>query len=206
MLCKYLVRTLYKCVLTITSVVFQFSVDISLYGFTTFLPAIIKGLGYSAINADLLTVPVYFWGLIWFLFVAYMSDRQQRGVLHTAQCWSQMANNIIGYWIGGPLLCLVIGYAILIGVEDVGARYFACFVVVMGIYPTTGMSLMWLNDNVAQHFKRATMIGATLTIANTAGVAVGQIYTTDSKPRYIKGLSISLGLAVLAGCAVRLCR
>lgn len=109
---------------------------------------------------------------------------------------------MIGYWIGGPLLCLVVGYAILISVESVGARYFACFIVVMGIYPTTGMSLMWLNDNVAQHFKRATMIGVTLTCANTAGVAVGQIFTTQSKPRYIKGLSVSLGLAVLAGAMV----
>jgi len=96
----------------------------------------------------------------------------------------------------------VIGYAILIGTDSVGARYFACYIVVMGIYPTTGMSLMWLNDNVAQHFKRAAMIGATLTCANTAGVAVGQIFTTKSGPRYIKGLSISLGLAVLAGIMV----
>lgn len=87
--------------------------------------------------------------------------------------------------------------------DSIGARYFACFIVVMGIYPTTGMSLMWLNDNVAQHFKRATMIGATLTCANTAGVAVGQIFTTESSPRYIKGLSISLGLAILAGVMVR---
>lgn len=72
----------------------------------------------------------------------------------------------------------------------------------MGIYPTTGMSLMWLNDNVAQHFKRATMVGATLTCANTAGVAVGQIFTTETGPRYIKGLSIALGLSVLAGLMV----
>ena len=37
-----------------------------------------------------------------------------------------------------------------------------------------------------------------LTIANTAGVAVGQIYRTESSPRYIKGLTISLGLNVVA--------
>ncbi|PVH89419.1 high-affinity nicotinic acid transporter [Cadophora sp. DSE1049] len=166
-------------------VVFQFSVDVSLYGFTTFLPAILKGMGYTSVHANLLTVPIYVWGLLWFLFVAWMSDRQNRG-----------------YWIGGPLTCLIIGYAILIGTDNVGARYFACFIVVMGIYPTTGMSLMWLNDNVAQHFKRATMVGATLTCANTAGVAVGQIFTTESGPRYIKGLSIALGLSVLAGLMV----
>jgi len=37
-----------------------------------------------------------------------------------------------------------------------------------------------------------------LTIANTAGVAVGQIYQTADAPRYIKGLTISLGLNVVA--------
>lgn len=57
---------------------------------------------------------------------------------------------------------------------------------------------MWLQDNVARHYKRATMVGMTLCFANTAGVAVGQIFTTESSPRYIKGLSISLGLACLA--------
>lgn len=68
----------------------------------------------------------------------------------------------------------------------------------IGIYPTTGLSLMWLQDNVARHYKRATMIGLTLTIANTSGVVVGQIFTTETAPRYIRGLSIALGLAVLA--------
>jgi hypothetical protein len=57
---------------------------------------------------------------------------------------------------------------------------------------------MWLQDNAARHFKRATMVGMTLCFGNTAGVAVGQIFTTKSAPRYTKGLSISLGLAVLA--------
>lgn len=73
---------------------------------------------------------------------------------------------------------------------------------VMGIYPTTGLSMMWLQDNAAQHFKRATMVGGALTLGNTAGVAVGQIFTTESAPRYIKGLSIALGLAVVALCMV----
>ena len=90
---------------------FQFSVDISLYGFTTFLPAIIKGLGYTSVQANLMTVPVYFWGLATFAFTAYMSDR-----LHNR-----------GYWIGGPLICLIAGYAILISVDSLAVRYFACF-------------------------------------------------------------------------------
>lgn len=68
----------------------------------------------------------------------------------------------------------------------------------IGIYPTTGLSLMWLQDNAAGHYKRATMVGMTLTLGNTAGVAVGQIFTTESKPRYIEGMSIALGLACVS--------
>lgn len=71
-------------------------------------------------------------------------------------------------------------------------------VAAIGIYPTTGLSLMWLQDNVAGHYKRATMVGMTLTLGNTAGVAVGQIFVTEDKPRYIKGMSIALGLACVA--------
>lgn len=56
---------------------------------------------------------------------------------------------------------------------------------------------MWLQDNVAKHYKRASMVGLTLTVGNTAGVAVGQIFTSQSSPRYIKGLSIALGFGVL---------
>lgn len=98
-------------VLTSSSWIFQFSVDVSLYGFTTFLPAIITGLGFQSVKANLMTVPVYFWGLITFLFTAYMSDRTGNR----------------GYWIGGPLLFLIVGYALLISVESVAVRYFACF-------------------------------------------------------------------------------
>lgn len=61
---------------------------------------------------------------------------------------------------------------------------------------------MWLQDNVARHYKRATMVGFTLTIGNTAGVAVGQIFTAPTGPRYIRGLSIALGLACFAACIV----
>lgn len=100
-----------RMLLIACSFIFQFSVDISLYGFTTFLPAIIKGLGFTSVQANLLTVPVYFWGLATFIFTAYMSDK--------------MRNR--GFWIGGPLLCLIVGYALLISVESVKVRYFACF-------------------------------------------------------------------------------
>jgi hypothetical protein len=61
---------------------------------------------------------------------------------------------------------------------------------------------MWLQDNAAKHYKRATMVGFMLCLGNTAGVAVGQIFTAQSAPRYIPGLSIAMGLAAFAGAIV----
>lgn len=129
-----------------------------------------------------MTVPVYILGLFWFLFIAYMSDKTK----------------LRGPWMAGPLVLLIIGLAILIGADKTGVRFFGCFVTILGIYPTVGLSIMWLSDNVGRHFKRASMVGMVLTIANTAGVAVGQIYKTETSPRYIEGLTISLGLNCVA--------
>lgn len=185
---------------------YQFSVNISLYGLTTFFPAIIRGLGYTSVNANLMTVPVYLCSLVFFLVVAYFSDK----------------TGVRGPFLAGSLLLLVIGYAILISVDNLKVRFFACFgkfsfgymfvtfagckladsaiVAALGIYPSTGLSMMWLQDNVSRHYKRATMVGFTLCLGNTAGVAVGQIFTAQSAPRYIPGLSVGMGLALLAFC------
>jgi hypothetical protein len=167
---------------TKSSFTFQFCCDVSLYAVQTFLPAIIKGLGYTSVRANLMTVPVYLLGMVWFLFIAYMSDRTRKR----------------GVWIGFPLLLMIAGEAILIAATKTQVRFFGCFVTILGIYPTVGLSIMWLSDNVGRHFKRASMVGLVLTIANTSGVAVGQIYRTQEAPRYVKGLTISLGLNVLA--------
>jgi MFS family permease len=91
--------------------IYQFSVDISLYGLTTFMPAIVKGLGYSSVNANLMTVPIYMCSLVFFLVLAYFSDR----------------TGLRSPFLAGGLVLLIIGYAILISVENLKVRFFACF-------------------------------------------------------------------------------
>lgn len=91
--------------------VYQFSCDISLYGLTTFMPAIVQGLGYSSVHANLMTVPVFMVSLVCFLIIAYFSDR----------------TGLRGPYLLGALTSLIIGYAILISVDHLKVRYFACF-------------------------------------------------------------------------------
>lgn len=90
---------------------YQFSVNISLYGLTTFMPAIVRGLGYESVTANLMTVPIYICALVFFLFIAYLSDR----------------TGYRGPYLAGCLLFLIVGYSLLISVDNLRVRFFASF-------------------------------------------------------------------------------
>ncbi|KAL2812920.1 major facilitator superfamily domain-containing protein [Aspergillus cavernicola] len=162
--------------------VVQFSVDISLFGFTTFMPALIRGMGYSGAQAQALTVPVYVWATIAYFSIALFADR----------------SGLRGPYILGALLFLVAGYGIMIGTDNVAARYTALFIIAVGIYPTTGIAIVWLNANFAGHYKRATAVGAVFTVENTWPTTAPAVFPTGSAPRYLPGLRVALGLACLA--------
>lgn len=96
----------------------QISVNICSFGFSTFLPTIIKGFGYGSVRTQLLTVPVYIWASAFYLAIAHLSDRvRMRAAFMVPLC-----------------LVTAVGYAMMLGI-DVHARgplYFATFVCVTG--------------------------------------------------------------------------
>jgi hypothetical protein len=57
------------------SAAIQFCQDILLYGFSTFLPAILKAANYNTLQSNYLTIPVYIFGAIAFIAAAVASDR-----------------------------------------------------------------------------------------------------------------------------------
>lgn len=107
----------------------QFGADTVLYGYSTFLPTIIKGLGkWSTAQSQALTVPCYALGAIAYLLVARLSDFQQRRGLY-AMVFA---------------LVSVVGYAILVSDASSGVHFFGCIVVATGLYVTVGIPLSWL--------------------------------------------------------------
>ncbi|KAI3325517.1 DNA-repair protein rad2 [Xylariaceae sp. AK1471] len=157
----------------------QFGGDTMLYGFSTFLPTIIKGLGsWSAAEVQLLTIPCYALGAISYMTIAYISDRKQmRGIF----C-------VIFASIS------VIGYGLLISNTSAGVHYFACFLIATGLYVLVGLPLAWLPNNSPRYGKRTTANGMQLTIGNSSGIMASFIYASTDAPRYIKGNAISLSL------------
>lgn len=134
----------------------QFCQDTMLYGYSTFLPTIIKAIrpGSSSAVVQVLTIPCYALGAISYMSAARFSD------------WKQSR---------GPVVCFfsiisVIGYALLISPVPSGVHYAGCFLVAMGLYVAVGIPLAWLPTNNPRYGKRTTATGLQLTIGNCSGI------------------------------------
>lgn len=157
----------------------QFGQDTMLYGYSTFLPTIIKSIGrWSNAEVQALTIPCYALGAITYLVVARLSDAtQMRGV----------------YAIGFSGVSMV-GYGLLLADASSGVHYFGCFLVAMGLYVAVGLPLAWLPNNTPRYGKRTSATGMQLTFGNAAGVMAPFLYSNTGAPRYVSGHAVSMGM------------
>lgn len=162
----------------------QFGVDTMLYGYSTFLPTIIEGMGsWSTAEVQALTIPCYALGAITYLIVAWLSDRFQRRSLFSC------------------IFCVVsvVGYGILISDTPSGVHYFGALLVAMGLYVAVGLPLAWLPTNLPRYGKRTFATGLQLTFGNVSGVMSPFLYKTAEGPRYVRGNTVTLALVAFGG-------
>lgn len=162
----------------------QFGADTMLYGYSTFLPTIIRGINptYSTATVQVLTIPCYALGAISYLLAARLSDRQQRRGTYTV---------LFG-------LISIVGYAMLISNSSSGVHYAGCFLVAMGLYVVVGLPLAWLPANNPRYGKRTTATGLQLTVGNCSGIMASFLYPSSEGPRYIRGHAVTLAMVCWA--------
>lgn len=122
-----------------------FSILSGLYSFGLFLPTIIKGLGYTANEAQLWSVIPYAVAAVVTVAVALLSDRLKlRGVV---------------------MLCVlplaIVGYAVIANIDEHAnhIKYGMTFLMATGLYASVPPVLVWNSNNSAGHYKRATTSG-----------------------------------------------
>ena len=127
-------------------------------------------MGFSNTEANLLTVPVQAVGGCTFIVVAWFSDKYQ---MRSPFIVMGMSLNLIGrsHWGQHHWYAEHPGYILLATIPAVGGRYFALFVVAMGLYITPGLNVTWIGNNTQGHFKRSTAVGLNQLIGNSAGAA-----------------------------------
>ncbi|ORY15893.1 major facilitator superfamily domain-containing protein [Clohesyomyces aquaticus] len=162
----------------------QFGADTMLYGYSTFLPTIIRGINPKASSAlvQVLTIPCYALGAITYLVVARISDRQQKRGMYAV---------LLG-------LVSIVGYAMLISDSSSGVHYAGCFLVAMGLYVVVGLPLAWLPTNCPRYGKRTTATGLQLTIGNCSGIMASFLYPAKEGPRYVRGHAVTMAMVAWA--------
>lgn len=157
------------------------SVNIVVFGFSYTLPTILVQMGYKAANAQLLTIPVYCAACICTFIAGLYSDRRQRR--------SDMI--VVGFSVA--LAGLIMLYC-LPKDRIPGVRYFACCVLMSGIYMAFPGSLAWNSNNAETAGKRNISMAFQLTLASLATAAGTNSYLAHEAPQYTTGFGFSMAM------------
>ena len=157
------------------------------YSTSFFMPTILKELGWTAMKAQIFTIPVYIVATIISLSAAYISDR----VRH------RYAFAMFGIVINS------IGFIVLLAQRyvPVGGRYLAVYLITAGGYITQPITLVWLSNNMGGHYKRSINSAMQIGFGNCGGLIASNIFISNQQPAYLVGYGVSLGLMWVCGAA-----
>ncbi|KAK4228688.1 high-affinity nicotinic acid transporter [Podospora fimiseda] len=149
--------------------------------FSVFLPLVVEGMGYTAIKANLMSVPPAVCGAFGVYMFAWSSDRQRER----------------GYHIVGALMIALVGLVGLITSRSNAGKYAALCIFIFGSYVPPPLTAAWLSNNTPAGGKRALAIGIN-GWGNLAGVVGSQLYRTEYAPEYKLPLFVTLGFIGVA--------
>lgn len=160
-------------------------VAVTSYSTSFFAPTVIHQLGYSAVNAQLMAVPVFVVAAVISISIGFLADH----IRHR-----------FGFIMLGCLVATV-GYSILLSqtTVSVGARYFALFAVAAGGFIAQPIAIVWLSNNLAGHYKRAVGSAVQIGIGNASGLIASNIFLPSEAPKYRAGFGTSFAMAWLCG-------
>ncbi|KAB2570989.1 putative transporter [Lasiodiplodia theobromae] len=159
--------------------------SISLYGFTYSAPSVILGLGYSAANAQLLTIPIYVLGVISTILVSYYADAYRTR-------WP---------FIVAPFCLAAAGFLGLLCIPHPrlpGLTYAFLFCIPAGVYPPLIGVLSWIGNNLAPSWKRAVGMALLISMGNLGGAIGSNVYLEAQAPHYWLGFGFGLGISLAA--------
>ncbi|KZL73752.1 major facilitator superfamily transporter [Colletotrichum tofieldiae] len=149
--------------------------------FSVFLPLVVQGLGYSSIEANLMSVPPYVCGAVGLYCFTLSSDYHKER----------------GYHILGGIMVALVGLIATVTVESSGGKYAALCVLLLGSYVAAPLTIAWLSGNTPEPGKRSLVLGLN-GFGNISGVIGAQLYRAKYRPNYEIPFYITLGFVAVA--------
>ncbi|PLB43703.1 putative MFS transporter [Aspergillus steynii IBT 23096] len=157
------------------------------YAVSFFAPTILHQMGWTAVRAQVMSIPIYAIAMVTTLTAAWVSDRLRHRYAFT---------------LAGCLVATT-GYVILLcqGSVPVGARYFALVAITGGGYLTQPILMGWLSNNMAGHYKQSVASAMQIGFGNCGGLVASNIFYQEEAPAYTTGYGVSLGMTWICGAA-----
>lgn len=152
----------YKKLLT---VVFNVLATLPVSAFSYFMPLVVKGMGYSGVNASLMSVPPFAVGACGLVAFVYSSDRFKERSIHCAF----------------SMLLAIIGLVVMYTSNNSELRYGFLHVCLAGAFTAGPLIVAWLAGNTPEKGSRSILIGIN-GWSNLAGVIAGQLFKAKYGP------------------------
>ncbi|KAF8149437.1 phthalate transporter [Crassisporium funariophilum] len=158
---------------------------IPVYAIALFTPTIVLELGFSAANAQLLTVPPFFCGCVTTIIIGHFSDKyNKRGPFIILGCFISL-----------------IGYIVLFTQTSTVAAYIGSILAAMGVYPCVPVTLAWAGSAAGGDLRRGVALAMVIGMGNLGGICSSFIYIKP--PRFLLGHGMIMGwllVAILFSC------
>ncbi|KAH9062462.1 MFS general substrate transporter [Lactarius vividus] len=161
------------------------SVLITGYAVALFTPNIIHDLGFSAANAQLLSVPPFACACVCTILVSFYSDKL----------------NLRGPFIVLCSMVSMIGYIVAYMTSKPGPGYAATIIAASGAFPNVAISVVWAGGNAGGHMKKGVVLGLVIGLGTLGGICSSFVYYQP--PRFHKGHGTvigCLGMSIVCSC------
>jgi hypothetical protein len=148
-----------------------------------FLPTILVELGWTALKAQYMSIPIHMCSLVCAVISGYLSDRLK----------------IRSPFVIIPNCFCILGYALLLSQNTISVRvrYMALFFVTSGCFASIGVAVSWLNNNIVGSKRRGISTAVLLATGSCGSVIGSNVYLRREAPRYVTGYSVSIACVVL---------
>lgn len=156
------------------------------------MPQIIRNMGFTSTNAQLLTAPPYISGAAAALLSSIWADKYSR----------RMPPIVLFQVVVIFAMSVLFAYSPEIQ-QNVALCYSMVVLACIGVYPIVPGTNAWTANNLAGPAKRSIGIAFVVTVGNMGGFAGSWIFLDSEKPKYPTGFGTSLSIAA-AGVAAAL--
>lgn len=158
------------------------------YAFAYFLPIILLGMGYTELNAQLLSAPPYFTSIFFAFGLAWVGDK---------------------YIIRAPIIMVqatigIIGLSMTAFHSSHGVRYAGVFLGLAGANANVASVLGYMQNNIVGQTKRAFTSALVIGFGGIGGIIASTVFRSKDAPKYRPGLWVTIGanLLVIILCAI----